>query len=200
MKSSHTIISFLFVSAAIHAGLMIVTDNTTAKIILPANTGSMMTVKIVSLNKPAIKIVPQQTKIEKSKQQAANKPLTRNKDMQVSRSKTVRHISQHKKEQQIAAISQARVISVLVQELKQYFTYPKLAKKRNWQGKVLLALRITPSGNLENIHLAGSSGYNILDEAALRAIHQVKTLPKLQSQLKTNLKIEVPILYQLIEG
>ncbi len=62
---------------------------------------------------------------------------------------------------QTQAISQ--VACVFCPELD----YPALAKRRGWQGSVLLEFQLTPEGLAQNIVVARSSGYGPLDTAAI---------------------------------
>ena len=96
--------------------------------------------------------------------------------------------------------SRARVISIIYKELKQHFNYPALAQKRNWQGKVELSLRVTSSGKIENIQINNSSGYNILDQAAISSLLKVGNLPKISSWLPYDINLKLPVIYRLTEG
>ncbi|MGC8852746.1 MAG: energy transducer TonB, partial [Hydrogenobacter sp.] len=59
------------------------------------------------------------------------------------------------------------VISSLVQKS---ITYPLLARKMGWEGRVVVCFRLTPDGRLEDLHVLESSGYEILDRSALEAV------------------------------
>jgi TonB family protein len=45
--------------------------------------------------------------------------------------------------------------------------YPPLAKRMGYQGKVVLLITVNPSGTVTSVQLKSSSGYKILDDAAL---------------------------------
>ncbi len=47
--------------------------------------------------------------------------------------------------------------------------YPTIAKKMGYQGVVSLELEILPDGSCGNVQIARSSGYSILDTAAVKA-------------------------------
>jgi len=53
------------------------------------------------------------------------------------------------------------VISSLVQKS---ITYPLLARKMGWEGRVVMCFRLTPDGRLEDL------GYEIFDRSALEAV------------------------------
>ncbi len=62
------------------------------------------------------------------------------------------------------------------QELARHFNYPLLARRRGWEGEVLLAFRLEADGRITGAHVARSSGYGVLDRAALTALGKVKRI------------------------
>ncbi|MFK5915823.1 MAG: TonB family protein [Woeseiaceae bacterium] len=96
--------------------------------------------------------------------------------------------------------SKERIASIIYKELNRHFNYPRLAIKRSWEGKVLLSLRVTPSGKIKNIQLNTSSGYDVLDQAAIKSLSKVEFLPEMSSWLVFDIDLNFPIVYQLIEG
>jgi protein TonB len=64
----------------------------------------------------------------------------------------------------------------LLDVFARYFEYPKLAKRRGWEGLVKVQLRIEPDGQLSHIELAASSGYPTLDQAALASARRIEPL------------------------
>ena len=57
------------------------------------------------------------------------------------------------------------------------FYYPHLASQRGWQGAVLLKVMIAANGQLEKVTVSESSGYTILDRAALSTMQSIRMLP-----------------------
>lgn len=55
--------------------------------------------------------------------------------------------------------------------------YPPEAVLRGIEGEALVQLALDPSGRILSAQLARSSGHAILDEAALRAVRSLKTVP-----------------------
>jgi len=81
-----------------------------------------------------------------------------------------------------------------------YFTYPRLAQKKGWQGTVELAVNIDAQGQLTRIRIIHSSGYGVLDHAALKSIRQIKALPNAMQWLDSHgLEVNFPVKYQLID-
>jgi len=62
--------------------------------------------------------------------------------------------------------------------LAPYFAYPLLARRHGWQGKVEVGLRVEANGHLSHMRIARSSGYRLLDDAALAALHHIDTVPR----------------------
>lgn len=56
--------------------------------------------------------------------------------------------------------------------------YPRLAIKRELQGSVTVRVRVTPEGKPSNTEILKSSGYELLDRAALDAISKWKFHPR----------------------
>ncbi len=100
-----------------------------------------------------------------------------------------------------AQISLSRIISRLHQDLKQYFYYPRLARRENIQGGVVLGFAINRQGKIKNIHVVKSSGFAILDFAAEDALRQLDKLNWNRDYLQHNNRhIELPVIYKLTES
>ncbi len=82
----------------------------------------------------------------------------------------------------LAAI-QRRVQAALV--------YPPLARRRRIEGTALLAFEIGADGRARRVAVASSSGFAVLDRAALRAVHAVDALPYVYGRL------EIPVRFEL---
>lgn len=192
MKLFSPIITFMIASAGIHSAFVIISEPST--IVLPGSTGSIMVVKLKEKNTTKQLNIPQQ---EKQIEKTAIKTLATIKQNKHSKIKPQKHLFTLAEQQ---SKSKAHVVSVIIEEFNQYFSYPKFAKRRNWQGKVLLSLRITSTGKIKNVQLDDSSGYNILDQAAINSMRKVGTIPQIASWLENDIELEIPVVYQLIKG
>ncbi len=75
--------------------------------------------------------------------------------------------------------------------------YPPDAIELGWEGTVRLSLLVLNDGELKEAVISQSSGYKILDEAALDAVLRQAPFPSFPSQVELReLKIEVPIAYR----
>jgi protein TonB len=74
------------------------------------------------------------------------------------------------------------------------------ARRLGWQGTVTLGFRITPDRRIEAIKVQRSSGYRLLDEAAVEALGQVRQLPSSDGlQLASAHDLTLPVLYHIKE-
>jgi protein TonB len=75
--------------------------------------------------------------------------------------------------------------------------YPTLARKRGYQGKVLLEVLVKKNGRAGPIRLARSSGYEILDRAAIRVVRDWVFRPAKRGDEVIEMWVEIPIRFQL---
>jgi protein TonB len=79
-------------------------------------------------------------------------------------------------------------------------TYPAIARRKGWQGVVRLELHIEPDGRISGLHIDQTSGYAVLDEAALQSL-QLASIPDAAQWLHGEAAdIVVPVEYRLIDG
>jgi protein TonB len=55
--------------------------------------------------------------------------------------------------------------------------YPESARRRGIEGTVLLKMRITAQGRVENVQVVRSAGYPDLDESAMEAVRRWRFEP-----------------------
>lgn len=75
--------------------------------------------------------------------------------------------------------------------------YPKMARKRGYQGTVLLSVLVNKEGRVDNLWLFESSGYNILDNAALEAVKEWLFEPGKQGDTAVDMWVEVPVRFEI---
>jgi len=187
----------MLASAGVHAGLVMTSNNSTV-ITFPGSTGSVMMVKINKPEPVSKNTLEKTTRFETISN--VNKTIPTLKTINKKNSKTPSSQLTPAIHTPRQSESKARVASILYKELNQYFTYPRIAIKRNWQGKVLLSLRVTSTGEIKNIQLNNSSGYDVLDQAAINSLSKVDQLPEISSWLPFDIDLEFPVIYKLIEG
>lgn len=75
--------------------------------------------------------------------------------------------------------------------------YPAVARQRGMQGLVLLRVDVNIRGKVSSIELKKSSGYRLLDHAALASVKQWQFIPaKKDNQVIASI-VEVPIRFEL---
>ena len=91
-----------------------------------------------------------------------------------------------------------RVRDALLQALLPHFDYPPLARRRGWQGRVRIGLLVKADGDLSGVHLIESSGYALLDKAAIKNVSQLRNVPAAGRWLNgRNLDVILPVTYRL---
>jgi len=80
-----------------------------------------------------------------------------------------------------------------------HFYYPRMAVRRGWQGDVMLGLHIKANGKLQTITVVSSSGYSILDNAALNSMQKVESLPEASRLLNgATMDLLLPVTFTLL--
>ena len=89
--------------------------------------------------------------------------------------------------------------SELIAWLHQYKDYPAAVKKRKQQGVVVVAFTINRAGEVLVADVQQSSGYPLLDRAALDMLARASPLPPMpESMPRERLNLAVPVEYSLI--
>ncbi|MDZ4164319.1 MAG: TonB family protein [Smithellaceae bacterium] len=75
--------------------------------------------------------------------------------------------------------------------------YPSLARQRGYEGVVVLAVEVLATGIIGNIKLKKTSGYVMLDQAALEAVRSWRFEPGRVGPKPVDMMVDVPIRYVL---
>jgi protein TonB len=75
--------------------------------------------------------------------------------------------------------------------------YPMIARRRKMEGVVLLRVEVLADGGVGEIEVKRSSGYNILDETALRAVKKWRFLPATLNGISVKVWASIPIRFEL---
>jgi protein TonB len=79
-------------------------------------------------------------------------------------------------------------------------TYPAIARRKGWQGTVKLQLHIEADGAITRLQVDETSGYSILDSAAMECL-QLASIPGADRWLRGQaIDIVVPVEYRLVDG
>lgn len=76
--------------------------------------------------------------------------------------------------------------------------YPKWARRQGFEGKIHLKFTILSTGEVRDIKILKSSGFNILDKEAISTIKRASPFPPIPSELKiSSLTMEISIVFKL---
>ena len=75
--------------------------------------------------------------------------------------------------------------------------YPLSARRRGYQGMVILEVLVGYSGRVVDLRLAQSSGHGVLDDAALEAVKTWRFIPGSRDGLPVDMWVRVPVRFEL---
>lgn len=94
-----------------------------------------------------------------------------------------------------------RLRTQLQASLRSHFYYPRIARHRGWEGLVEVGLRIEANGRLSDIRILRTSGFAILDRAALASVGRISRLQGAAEWLGGHhIDMVLPVQYRLIDG
>ncbi|PZE09556.1 energy transducer TonB, partial [Pseudomonas sp. 57B-090624] len=75
--------------------------------------------------------------------------------------------------------------------------YPSFAQRRGWEGTVLLRVHVLASGSPSEVQIQKSSGRDLLDEAAIKAVKRWTFVPAKRGDVAQDGWVSVPIDFKL---
>jgi len=146
---------------------------------------------------------------------SASKPLTRNHGNPLHETTAPQPATEHQ-EGNAPAIGQSEPAAAGVESSRQaaeaqlrksilklvssHFDYPLLARRKGWQGIVKLQVHIESDGRISRLHLEQTSGYPVLDRAALQSL-QLASVPDAEQWMQGQaIDIIIPVEYRLVGG
>ena len=75
--------------------------------------------------------------------------------------------------------------------------YPKAARRRGYEGTTLLEVLVNREGTVDDVRLALSSGYAMLDRAAKASVRKWVFIPAMRGNEKVVMWVKIPIRFQL---
>ena len=76
--------------------------------------------------------------------------------------------------------------------------YPMIARKKGWQGRLVLNVRISENGDVLNINVVRTSGFKILDKTSVKTIKKWKFTPARLGKKNVEDYLNIPISFKLI--
>lgn len=77
--------------------------------------------------------------------------------------------------------------------------YPYLARRRGQEGRVLLRVRVSSAGNAAAVSIRRSSGYRLLDDAAVEAVREWRFVPASRGGSPVAGAVDVPVSFKLTD-
>lgn len=78
--------------------------------------------------------------------------------------------------------------------------YPYEARQQGWEGTVIVEAEVLPSGRCGQARALTSSGYRVLDEAALQTIQRWQFKPATRGAVPVSVWVEIPVTFRLTEA
>ncbi len=90
-------------------------------------------------------------------------------------------------------------LSTIRQLIEQKKKYPQTARRRQFQGKVVVEFVLSPSGDVNSIRVVEGCRFGILNRAAIQAVELASPFPKPPDGLfEGHLPLRIPIVFELI--
>jgi protein TonB len=75
--------------------------------------------------------------------------------------------------------------------------YPRVARRRGYEGQTVLRVEVLQNGKVGQIEMATSSGFEVLDEAALRSVRNWTFVPGTKNGTRIDQWVMVPVTFSL---
>jgi protein TonB len=92
--------------------------------------------------------------------------------------------------------------SVLVAALPEYnknppISYPKRARRKGYEGTVVLEVLVNRNGKVDDLRILASSGYAILDRSAVKSVKTWSFKPAKKGNDTVDMWVQVPVRFKL---
>ena len=87
-----------------------------------------------------------------------------------------------------------RILAEINNKIRDNITYPRLARRRNIEGVVMLSFELQENGIVGKINVLVSSGYSVLDNAAYDLLERISPF---EFDLNRVINLKVNIIYEL---
>jgi len=74
--------------------------------------------------------------------------------------------------------------------------YPRIAQMRQWEGTVILEIRVLANGSAGDIKIIGSSGHEVLDDSAVEQVKTWRFIPAHKGDKTVDDWVRVPITFK----
>lgn len=106
---------------------------------------------------------------------------------------------EHRADRIAGIAGEAEVRARIGEAVETYFYYPPLARRRGWEGEVVVGLRVDADGRISAIEVVASSGYRVLDSAAVDSLTRLARLPESGDLPEAGIELTLPVRYRLLD-
>lgn len=78
--------------------------------------------------------------------------------------------------------------------------YPRLARRKHWEGVVWLLVDVSAAGLVKALNVEESSGHKLLDRAAERTVKRWQFSPATRGGLPVSSQVRIPVRFRLEDG
>ena len=78
--------------------------------------------------------------------------------------------------------------------------YPRLARKKHWEGVVWLLVDVSADGFVEDLEVEKACGHKVLDRAAERTVKRWQFSPATRGGLPVSSQVRIPVRFRLEDG
>ncbi len=78
--------------------------------------------------------------------------------------------------------------------------YPRLARRKHWEGVVWLLVDVSPEGRVDDLQVEETSGHKLLDRAAERTVKRWQFSPATRGGLPVSSQVRIPVRFRLENG
>lgn len=75
--------------------------------------------------------------------------------------------------------------------------YPQEARKKGYEGEILLRVEVLSNGRVGEIEVRRSSGHEVLDRSAIAAVKQWRFVPAKKGETQVSVWVNIPVTFQL---
>ncbi len=75
--------------------------------------------------------------------------------------------------------------------------YPETARRRGYEGTVVVTARVLRDGTVADIRVGKGSGHELLDRAAIQAVRSWRFIPATLNEEPVEMEVDIPIRFQL---
>ncbi|OIR12315.1 gram-negative bacterial tonB protein [mine drainage metagenome] len=148
--------------------------------------------QVVSAKLPIAELVP----VESTKQESLDKDSTQQTSIEAAKtSEFVEEVKQKVEAEAEAVIEPPRFGAAYLNNPAP--EYPSLSRRFGEQGRVLLRVLVSISGNAENVQIESSSGFVRLDQAAIQAVKGWRFIPAKKNSQPISAYVLVPVKFSL---